>query len=657
VGNEIGLSAIDEMERAERPERSNAMSSAGRELQQSEELYRNLVASILDSAIVLLDFSGNVTTWNEGAERIQGYSAAEILGRNFSAFYTPEALERETPRFELSRARENGRFAGEGWRLRPDGSPYWASIVITAIPVGDGSPRGFIHITRDLTGQRTQLMALRESEERFRLLVEGVQEYAIFMLDPEGKVTSWNRGAEMIKGYAASEIIGSHFSRFYPQEAILQGKPAWELETATRYGSVEEEGWRVRKDGSRFWANVVITALRDKEGDLRGFAKVTRDMTERRRVEQLEQADRQKDEFLALLAHELRNPLAPIRTALEVLRRRDVSAPALDQAGLLAERQLRNMARLLDDLLDVSRIREGRIELRKEPLNVSTLLRAAADAARPLMDERRHDFVVDDPANDIWVEGDGVRLEQVLGNLLNNAAKYTEPGGEIRLSANSNDGNVFIRVQDTGIGIEPLMVSRVFDLFVQAERRTELSAGGVGVGLSLARKLVELHGGRVEAFSAGAGRGAEFIVRLPTTAPPPAAEEKLVASAVAATAHGLRVLLVDDNVDSADGLGLLLELQGHEIRVAYDGPTALETARQFRPHVALLDIGMPSMDGYELGRRLHATPETKDVLLVAMTGWGQDEDHRKSREAGFAHHLVKPFEPAVLEKVLAGVKP
>jgi hypothetical protein len=645
------------MEGAERPERSNAMSSAGRELQQSEELYRHLVASILDSAIVLLDFSGNVTTWNEGAERIQGYSAAEILGRNFSAFYTPEALERETPRFELSRARENGRFAGEGWRVRPDGPPYWASIVITAIPVGDGSPRGFIHITRDLTGQRTQLMALRESEERFRLLVEGVQEYAIFMLDPEGKVTSWNRGAEMIKGYAASEIIGSHFSRFYPQEAILQGKPAWELETATRYGSVEEEGWRVRKDGSRFWANVVITALRDKEGDLRGFAKVTRDMTERRRVEELEQADRQKDEFLALLAHELRNPLAPIRTALEVLRRRDVPAPALDQAGLLAERQLRNMARLLDDLLDISRIREGRIELRKQPLNVSTLLRAASDAARPLMDERRHDFVVDDPANDIWVEGDGVRLEQVLGNLLNNAAKYTEPGGEIRLSANSNDGNVLIRVQDTGIGIEPLMVSRVFDLFVQAERRTELSAGGVGVGLSLARKLVELHGGRVEAFSAGAGRGAEFIVRLPTTAPPPAAEEKLVASAVAATAHGLRVLLVDDNVDSADGLGLLLELQGHEIRVAYDGPTALETARQFRPHVALLDIGMPSMDGYELGRRLHATPETKDVLLVAMTGWGQDEDHRKSREAGFAHHLVKPFEPAVLEKLLAGVKP
>jgi PAS domain S-box-containing protein len=634
------------------------MSNGGEGLQQREELFRHLVASIPDSAIVLLDSSGTVVTWNEGAERIQGYLVAEILGRNFSAFYPPEALERETPRFELSRARENGRFAGEGWRVRKDGSCYRASVVITAIPEGDGAPRGFIHVTRDLTEQRAHVMALRESEERFRLLVEGVQEYAIFRLDPEGKVASWNRGAEMIKGYAASEIIGSHFSCFYPPDAILQGKPAWELEMATRYGSVEEEGWRVRKDGSRFWANVVITALRDKEGNLRGFAKVTRDMTVRRRVEELEQADRQKDEFLALIAHELRNPLAPIRTALDVLRRRDVPAPALGQAGRIAERQLRHMARLLDDLLDVSRIREGRIELRKEFLNVSTLMRAAAAAARPLMDERQHDFVVDEPANEIWVEGDHVRLEQVLGNLLNNAAKYTDPGGKIRLSAEKNDGDVLIRVQDTGIGIEPMMVSRVFDLFVQAERRTELSAGGIGIGLSLVKKLVELHGGRVEAFSAGVGRGAEFIVRLSTAAPPPAAERKpLTSPPIDATARGLRVLLVDDNADSADGLGILLELQGHEVRVAYDGPTALENARQFRPHVALLDIGMPSMDGYELARRLRATPETKDVLLVAMTGWGQDEDHRKSREAGFAHHLVKPFEPAALEKLLADLKP
>jgi PAS domain S-box-containing protein len=627
------------------------------DLRPNADLFQQLVASLPDCAVVLLDSSGKVTSWNERAQRVHGFTAAEILGRNISTFYPPEAIERDAPRLELSEAVENGRFAGEGWRARKDGSLYWVKVVINAISGGDESLHGFIHITWDLSEQRKYEAALRESEERFRLLVEGVQEYAIFMLDPEGHIASWNRGAEMIKGYTASEIIGSSFSRFYPPEAILQGKPAWELEMAKRYGSVEEEGWRVRKDGSRFWANVVITALRDRTGSLRGFAKVTRDMTDRRKVEELEQADRQKDEFLALLAHELRNPLAPIRTALDVLRRQDATETALGQAGRIAERQLRHMARLLDDLLDVSRIREGNIEVRREKLSVAALLRAAAEASKPFMEERGHDFVVLDPPEPLWVEGDHIRLEQVLGNLLNNAAKYTDAGGEIRLTAEKSRDDVLFRVQDTGIGIEPMMVSRVFDLFVQADRRTELSAGGVGIGLSLVKKLVELHGGRVDAFSAGIGRGSEFVVRLPAAEPPTAAEKKAESvAAIETPPRGLRVLLVDDNADSADGLGMLLELQGHDIRVAYDGETALETALRFRPHVALLDIGMPLMDGYELARRLRSTPETRDVLLVAMTGWGQEEDQRKSREAGFAHHLVKPFEPSTLEKLLARVQ-
>ncbi|HEY6066306.1 MAG TPA: PAS domain S-box protein [Thermoanaerobaculia bacterium] len=633
------------------------MAQPDSESRRESELFEQLVSSVADYAIVLLDGAGNVTTWNDGAERIHGYTSAEIVGRNSSLFYTPEAVARGNPESELGFARETGRFAEEAWRVRKDGSRYWADVLLTAVRTAEGGSRGFIQITRDLTDQRSHEAALRESEERFRLLVEGVQEYAIFMLDPGGHIASWNRGAEMIKGYKATEIIGSHFSRFYPPEAILQGKPAWELEMATRYGSVEEEGWRVRKDGSRFWANVVITALRDRNGRLRGFAKVTRDMTERRRVEELEQADRQKDEFLALLAHELRNPLAPIRTALDVLRRRDAPAQTLGQAGQIAERQLRNMARLLDDLLDVSRIREGTVELRKEKVDVAKLIRASADAARPFMDERSHEFVVEDPGPGIWVEGDHVRLEQVIGNLLNNAAKYTDPGGEIRLSAQKTDGDVVIRVKDTGIGIEAMMLSRVFDLFVQAERRTELSAGGIGIGLSLVKKLAELHGGRVEAFSAGVGRGSEFIVRLPAAAAPEASDRRETDFTSGGSVRGLRVLLVDDNADSADGLAMLLELQGHETRVAYDGESALETAKSFRPHVALLDIGMPLMDGYELARRLRATPETKDVLLVAMTGWGQEEDHRKSREAGFAHHLVKPFEPSALEKLLAELEP
>jgi PAS domain S-box-containing protein len=625
-------------------------------LDDSEERFRQLVASVEDYAIFLVDLEGNVASWNVGAERIFGYLEAEILGRHFSTFYPPDAIERDWPQQELRIAAEKGRVADEGWRVRKDGSRFWTSTVITGTHGDDGRLIGYLKITRDLTEKRQTEAALRESEERFRLLVEGVEEYAIFTLDADGFIRSWNRGAEMIKGYRASEIIGRHFSCFYTHEALLQDKPGWELEMAKRYGSVEDEGWRVRKDGSRFWANVVITALRDKEGNLRGFAKVTRDLTERRRIEDLEAADRQKDQFLALLAHELRNPLAPIRTALDVLGQPNATPVAAGQAREIAERQLRHMSRLLDDLLDVSRIREGRVDLREEIVDLDATLRAAGEAALPFIQDRKHQLSIDYPKSAIYVRGDPVRLEQIIGNLLNNAAKYTDPGGQIRLSAGRSNGEAIIRVTDTGIGIEPLMIPRVFDLFVQGERRTELSSGGVGIGLSLVKKLVELHGGRVEAVSAGLGRGSEFIVFLPAVEGPAFRDSRGQSDGAKPARTPLRVLLVDDNADSADGLAMLLDMQGHQTRVAYDGKTALETAKVFRPDVALLDIGMPLMDGYELARRLRAAPETKDTLLIAMTGWGQEEDHRKSREAGFAHHLLKPFEPSAVEKLLADFK-
>lgn len=623
-------------------------------LQESEERFRQLVANIHDHAIFLLDAGGRVSSWNVGAERMKGYTEAEILGKHFSVFYDPEAVEREWPEFELSIAREKGRIADEGWRVRKDGTRFWASTVMTAIRGADGTVRGFLKIVRDLTDRHDRKVTQQESEEQFRLLVDAVEEYAIFLLDLNGNVRSWNRGAELIKGYAASEIIGVNFSRFYPASSVLQGKPAWELEMATLYGSFEDEGWRIRKDGSQFWANVVITALWDKAGNPRGFAKVTRDMTERRRIEDLENADRQKDQFLALLAHELRNPLAPIRAALAVLRRPNVTPDETKRARNIAERQLHHMSRLLDDLLDVSRIREGRIELKMETLDVGAIMRSAAQAAASVVEARHHTLTIVDPKDKLFVKADPVRIEQVLGNLLNNAAKYTDPGGQIRISAEKIVGEVLIRVRDNGIGIEPLLIPRVFDLFVQAERRVELSAGGVGIGLSLVKKLIELHGGRVEAISAGPGRGSEFIVALPAVGPK--TEERVTVAETGSSPRPrvpLRVLLVDDNPDSADGLAMLLELQGHETRVAYDGETALESARTFRPHAALLDIGMPHMDGYELARRLRAAPETKDTMLVAMTGWGQEEDLRKGREAGFAHHLVKPFDPSAVEELLA----
>jgi PAS domain S-box-containing protein len=626
------------------------------ELAESEERFQHLVEGVEDYAIFLLDPSGTVTTWNRGAEKMKGYAPGEIIGKNFSVFYPRDSAGQAWPGYELSVARETGRFSTEGWRLRKDGTQFWASVVISAIRANDGTLRGFLKITRDLTERRLADDALRESEERFRLLVDGVRDYAIFLLDSEGRVGSWNRGAQILKGYSASEIIGRHFSTFYTREAILQGKPEWELRMATQHGRVEDEGWRLRKDGTRFWANVVITALSDSEGNPRGFAKVTRDMTERRNLEALLEVDRQKDQFLAILAHELRNPLAPIRSALQVMMRPGVSLDAAVRAREIAERQLKSMTRLLDDLLDVSRIRQGRIDLRREIVGLSAIVRSAVETSQPLLSDRGHHLTVETPAEEVWIDGDPVRLSQALTNLLNNAAKYTDPGGRIGLTAARTGEQAVIRVHDSGIGIDPVMVPHVFDLFVQADRRTGVSASGVGIGLTLARRLVELHGGRIEVFSAGLGLGSEFVLRLPVADEshlPSAGAPRMEGAKSSRAAQALRVLVVDDNADAADGLALLLDLQGHRTRVAYDAAGALEAAKEFRPDVAILDIGMPLMDGYELARRLRAAPETEKTILVAMTGWGQEEDLRKATEAGFHHHFVKPSEPDVLEKLLA----
>jgi CheY-like chemotaxis protein len=321
----------------------------------------------------------------------------------------------------------------------------------------------------------------------------------------------------------------------------------------------------------------------------------------------------------------------------------------------MAERQVQHMARLLDDLLDVSRVSRGKIELRKESVDMTAVLQRTVEGVRPLMEERGHQFTLALPSEPLWVEGDPTRLEQVLTNLLNNAAKYTDPGGQIWLLASRDDDEIVLRVRDTGIGIAAEMLPRIFDLFVQAERQLDRSQGGVGIGLTLVRKLVELHGGSVEACSTGLDRGSEFVVRLPASAAEPwSRQTKAGGSRPASALIQHRVLVVDDNVDAADSLAMLVRLAGQEVRVAYDGPTALLIAEAFRPQVVFLDIGMPGMDGYAVARRLREDPELMPAVLVAMTGWGQEEDRRRSLQAGFDHHLVKPAEPAELEQMLHG---
>jgi PAS domain S-box-containing protein len=475
------------------------------------------------------------------------------------------------------------------------------------------------------------------------------------MLDPEGRIATWNEGAEAIKGYKAEEIIGEHFSRFYPQEAIDAKFPQMELEVAARVGRFEDEGWRLRKDGTAFWANVIITALFDSSGQLRGFAKVTRDMTERRRIVALEQSERKMNEFLAMLGHELRNPLAPIRNALDLMHLQSNGDSRLEWARSVIDRQLTQLTRLVDDLLDIGRISSGKIALHREPIEINAAVQRAVEASRPLADASQHTLEVRLSPEPVTVDGDLTRLSQAVLNLLTNAIKYTPSGGRIEVDVAREGDMAVIHVKDSGIGMSPELIPRVFDLFVQGERSLDRSEGGLGIGLTLVKRLVSLHGGTVSVHSAGPGQGSEFAISIPVLAQSSAPKQTQPAASRASAHRRSRVLVVDDNRDSADTLAALLEAWGHEVRTLYDGPSAIAATAEFQPNVVLLDIGLPKMNGYEVAAQLRKSASRRPLILVAFTGYGQDEDRRRVREAGFDYHLVKPLEPAELQKILDSV--
>jgi PAS domain S-box-containing protein len=606
------------------------------------KLYRLMIEQNKDYALFLLGPDGRILTWGAGAQRIKGYDEDEIIGRHFSVFYTREAYESGWPAHELKVAAAEGRFEDEGWRVRKDGSQFWANVVITALRDEDGKLLGYSKITRDLTGRRMIEEALRQSEERFRLLVDGVADYAIYMLDPEGLVTSWNTGAERIKGYSREEIIGKHFSRFYDPRDIEIGKPWEELATARRSGRAEDEGWRLKKNGERFWARVVVTPLYDASGHMRGFAKVTQDLTERRYVQDLEQAARNVSEFISTLTHELRNPLAPIRTAIQVIGYLPNVDPALDAMHRTIDRQSAHLSRILDDMMDVARIARGKMTVETKTVDVGEVVQRAVETARPAIETGKHQLGINLPPTGVFVSGDFHRLTQLLTNLLNNAARYTPEGGRITVSVNTEEGTAVIRVRDNGRGIEPQHLQPIFNMFVQGRQFNDQAGRGLGVGLALARSIAELHGGTLTAFSEGENKGSEFTVRLPALDIPmreqPPANVGLPSQALVAR----RILVVDDNVDAAETLHLLLKSLGHETCVANDGVKALKMAKEFRPDIVLLDLGMPGMDGYETARRLAALKKDQTFRIVAVSGWGQAADRQKSRDAGFDLHLVKP---------------
>ncbi|HEV8241978.1 MAG TPA: PAS domain S-box protein [Thermoanaerobaculia bacterium] len=680
-------------------------------VRQVEEQFERLVAGVRDYAIFLLDPNGYVCSWNAGAERIKGYKAPEIIGQHFSRFYPADVRSTGWPQKELAFAARDGRFEDEGWRVRNDGTRFWANVVISALYDDTGKVRAYLKITRDLTERKAAEEALRQSEEKLRLLVEGVSDHAIFMLDADGKVATWNTGAQRLKGYRADEIIGRHFSTFYPAEARARRWPQQELELASRDGRFEDEGWRLRKDGSRFWANVVISALRDADGKLQGFAKVTRDLTERReaeenlraaygdlerrvqertreladansalrdevdqrrrlqeererladqlrqRVGELAASDRHKDEFLAMLGHELRNPLAPIRNGLEILKLEGAPPSSRDQAKALIERQVEHLVRLVDDLLDVSRIMQGKIELRHERILFSSVVERAIETAQPIIDARGHELRVSLPAQPVWLHGDLIRLAQVLNNLLVNAAKYSERAGRITLTATLAADRLRISVRDKGIGISPELLPKIFDFFVQGSRSLERSQGGLGIGLTLVKRLVEMHGGNVTAHSAGLGKGSELVVDLPLPDQSEAAEgHNGVVTAAAVGGQRRRVLIVDDNVDAAESAAALLGIWGHEVRTVHDGLSVVRNVAEFQPEIVLLDIGLPGKNGYEVARELRRLPDSPVRLLAAMTGYGQEQDRQRSAEAGFDVHLTKPLDLEQLRELLVGGK-
>ena len=502
---------------------------AGGIAHETGELHRLLVESVDDYAIFALDPDGYILSWNAGAHRFKGYTAEEAIGKHFSIFYPREKIEQGFPQFELKEAARVGRFEDEGWRIRKDGTRFWANVVITALRDASGHLVGYAKVTRDLSERRLAEEALRESEERFRLMVQSVRDYAIFMLDPTGHITTWNAGAQRIKGYTSDEIIGKHFSIFYPAEDLGSGKPARELEIATRTGVYEEEGWRLRKDGTRFWANVVITGLFKPDGSLAGFGKVTRDLTERRAAQQRaidaarkaaasEEANRTKSDFLAAMSHELRTPLNAIGGYADLL--------AMGVSGPVSEAQLDHLQRIkrsqqhllgiINDILNFSRIEAGQTIYDLATVALIDVIEAVGQMIEPQAAAKGLELEVHECPPGLAAWADKPKIEQILINLLSNAVKFTEKG-RVTLECDSHDAQtVSIAVSDTGAGIPPDQLERIFEPFVQVGRSLTQAQEGTGLGLAISRDLARGMAGDIVVTSEPK-KGSRFTLTLPRT--------------------------------------------------------------------------------------------------------------------------------------------
>jgi PAS domain S-box-containing protein len=671
-----------------------------------------LLAAIVESsddAIVSKTLDGRIRSWNAGAMRLFGYTAEEVIGKPITIIIPPELHEEEHRILEkLQRGERIDHF--ETTRVTRDGRRIPISLSVSPVRDSRGVVVGASKVARDISERKRAEQALRESERllsaeadalvklnesssrlwRSRTLQEGLE----VMLAAVIELLGADKGnVQLLEGRGTGGVLRIAAQRGFQPDFLehfreVSANDDCACGRALRSGQriiiedVEAEASLRAPARAADYRSVVTTPLIGGDGKPLGmlsahFRSVHRpgerelrrldlytlqasDFIQRCRMEQalrhnqeaLHEADRRKDEFLALLAHELRNPLAPIRYALATSRKAGRTLEQQKRAEEVIERQVAHMSRLLDDLLEVSRITHGTLELKKSRTELTVVLGAAIEAARPILDSRHHTLSLDLPKQTVRLEADPVRLAQVFSNLLINAAKYTDAGGCIELRATREESAVVVAVRDNGIGISADMMPRLFTLFSQAHTALGRSEGGLGVGLALARGLVALHGGRVEARSDGPGRGSEFIVRLPTGVPALEVSQVDVRADGPATDAGLKILVVDDSQDAADTCATVLELSGHEVQTAYSGRRALELARTFRPHALLLDIGLPDVNGYELARTIRAAPWGGGMVLIAVTGWGQGKDRRRALEAGFDHHLTKPIAAETLESLL-----
>ena len=644
---------------------ASAAYQATQTLNAEKEFNRTIIGSSPD-CIKILDLEGNLLSMLNGQALLGIEDIGLFLNKPWIAFWEGGDRQAAHAAVEAAAAGRQGRFVGFFRTLR--GEPKWWDVAISPILDANGKPARLLAVSRDVTDRMQAEQTVRHNEERFRALFQ-LGPLAMYSCDAEGTIQEYNDAAAQLwgraphRGDANEKFCGSlklHLAdgtslprAQWPVAVILKG----EIVAAHDIEAIIE-----RPDGSRVTIIANVVPIKNANGDITGAISCLYDITERSRLERktqeqattLADLDRRKDEFLAMLSHELRNPLAPITNALMILQLQKDEEPIQQQARMIIERQVGNLKHLIDDLLEVSRISTGRVQLRLERIAVRGVVDRAVETASVLIAQRRHALTLSMPAQPLWLHADTARLEQVVVNLLTNAAKYTDEGGRLWLSVEQEGEMAVLRVRDTGIGIALELLPRIFELFTQAERSLDRSQGGLGIGLCLVKRLVDLHGGSVEVASV-LGEGSEFTVRLPLMPAPMALPLLPSAPTALPCAAARRVLVVDDNVDAADTLAMLLQASGHEIRMAYDGPGAVQAALEFRPDMMVVDIGLPGFSGLEVARRIRQLAGLERTVLVAMTGYGQATDRAHSLEAGFDHHLVKPANFSQLQRILGEI--